>query len=320
MISSPSLRDRVRFVDTPGARLAVHDSATDGEPLVMLHGGPGCPDYLQPVADLLAPTHRTVTFDQRGVGASVTLDGRFGIDAYLADLEAVRSSLGITTWHIFGHSWGGLLAQLYARAYPNRVRSLFLSSPSLGVGPDWRRTQRAALQYNRRQSGPLGFLALGLWSILLTVPGPVGQRATANLFRRVWRNYFPNPRQAPPADAAWLRGVNGRAMAATADALARAAGSCLPSAADGQRWPVLVLFGEQDIYGDEIGRVFCRFPAAEHIVLPGSGHLPWLQAPAAFATLLRGFYEDPSAAIGAFHVAEVGRHVAARGTATPIVT
>jgi proline iminopeptidase len=62
----------------------VHDSATDGAPLLMLHGGPGCPDYLQPVADLLAPTHRTVTFDQRGVGASVTLDGRFGIDAYPA--------------------------------------------------------------------------------------------------------------------------------------------------------------------------------------------------------------------------------------------
>jgi pimeloyl-ACP methyl ester carboxylesterase len=105
------------------------------------------------------------------------------------------------------------------------------------------------------------------------------------------------------------------------DALARAAGSCLPSAADGDRWPVLVLFGEHDIYGDEIGRVFCRFPAAEHIVLPGSGHLPWLQAPAAFATLLRRFYdEDPSAATDAFHVAEVGRHVAAPGTTTLIVT
>jgi dihydrofolate reductase len=126
----------------------------------------------------------------------------------------VRSSLGITTWHIFGHSWGGLLAQLYARAYHDRVRSLFLSSPSLGVGTD------------RRQSSPLSFLALGRWPILLTA---------ANLFRRVWRNYFPHPRQAPSVDAAWLRGVNGWAMAATADALARAAGSCLPSAADRER-------------------------------------------------------------------------------------
>ena len=98
MTSSPSLRDQVRFVDTPGARLAVHDSATDGPPVLMLHGGPGCPDYLRPVAGLLASIHRTVTFDQRGVGGSVTLDGRFDIVPTWPTWKPCEAHSGSPAW------------------------------------------------------------------------------------------------------------------------------------------------------------------------------------------------------------------------------
>lgn len=290
MVLSTSATCQPLVVETPGARLAVCDYAGRSEPVVLLHGGPGCPDYLGPVAASLALGHRAVTFDQRGVGRSAALNGRFGVSDYLGDLEAIRARLGIDRWHVFGHSWGGLLAQLYARAHPDRVRSLFLCSASLGVGADWERTQQAAVRYNRRQAGSLGMLALGLWSLLLPLPNPVGHWATERLFRVVWRNYFRDPRRAPPADERWLAGVNGRAMSATARTVRRTGAEALPDARSSGAWPVLVLYGEHDIYGDGVEVVFARFPAARHIILGGSGHLPWLQAPEAFAEVLRQFY------------------------------
>ena len=66
-------------VSSSGARLAVRDHPGEGTPVVLLHGGPGVPDYLEPVAQMLAPPHRAITFDQRGVGASACLNDRYGM-------------------------------------------------------------------------------------------------------------------------------------------------------------------------------------------------------------------------------------------------
>jgi pimeloyl-ACP methyl ester carboxylesterase len=57
-------------LSTPTAELVGRDYAGEGDPIVLLHGGPGVPDYLGPVASLHAPRHRVITFDQRGAGAS----------------------------------------------------------------------------------------------------------------------------------------------------------------------------------------------------------------------------------------------------------
>jgi pimeloyl-ACP methyl ester carboxylesterase len=41
----------------------------------------------------------------------VGLDGRYDIGAYAADIETIREDLAVESWHVLGHSWGGLLAQ-----------------------------------------------------------------------------------------------------------------------------------------------------------------------------------------------------------------
>src|SRR5450756_2592222 len=123
------------IVESPGVLLAGRQSRDDGEPLLLLHGGPGVPDSMQTTIAPMLPEFRCISFDQRGVGESVCRDGRYDLHAYLDEVEAIRNRLGIASWHVLGHSWGGLLAQAYAAAYPQRVKSLVLSSSSLGVGP-----------------------------------------------------------------------------------------------------------------------------------------------------------------------------------------
>lgn len=85
-------------------------------------------------------------------------DGRYDLLAYLDDVEAIRDHMGIARWHLLGHSWGGLLAQACTAAYPQRVKSLVLSSSSLDVGADWKRTKRAAFRTNRTRAGLWGTL------------------------------------------------------------------------------------------------------------------------------------------------------------------
>jgi len=114
------------IVESSGALLSVRQSRDDGEPLLLLHGGPGVPDYMQSTTTPMLSQFRCISFDQRGVGESVCRDGHYDLSAYLDDIEAIRAHVGVDSWHVLGHSWGGLLAQAYVSTYPQLVKSLAL--------------------------------------------------------------------------------------------------------------------------------------------------------------------------------------------------
>ena len=44
------------------------------------------------------------------------------MEKYVEDLDAVRAALGVDAIDLFGHSWGGLVAQRYAERYGDKVR------------------------------------------------------------------------------------------------------------------------------------------------------------------------------------------------------
>lgn len=294
-VAAPAASSRrpaeTRSFDVPsnGATIAVRTQGDSGQAVVLLHGGPGCPDYLQPVAQRLPGHLRAVTFDQRGVGGS-TATRTFAVEDYLSDIEAVRRHLGVERIHVLGHSWGGLLAQLYANKYPQRVASMVLTNSAAGVGEQWRQVEREVMAYNRKRSGLAGFAVLGLWASLTLLPGRAGDGAGRRLLARVWRNYFPDNASAPPADPNWLRGANSSAAINTTAAIRAADTNMLAGLGSRLAVPVLVVYGEHDIYGASKDVLRTRFPAAQHVTLKDCGHLPWFQATDAFASLLNGFY------------------------------
>jgi proline iminopeptidase len=106
----------------------------DGIPVVFLHGGPGAGAI---------PAHRRffdpnkyciVIFDQRGAGRSTPLgELRDNTTAHLiADMETLRTQLGIEKWLIFGGSWGSTLALAYAQTHPGNCLGLILRGIFLG--------------------------------------------------------------------------------------------------------------------------------------------------------------------------------------------
>lgn len=84
-------------------------------PLLAIHGGPGVPsDYLEPLAAL--GNERSVYFwDQLGCGRSdrPTDPALWQIPRFVEEMHAVRTGLGLEQMHIFGQSWGTMLAVDY---------------------------------------------------------------------------------------------------------------------------------------------------------------------------------------------------------------
>lgn len=99
-----------------------------GVPVIFLHGGPcsGCkPDHRR----FFNPTHyHIVLMDQRGCGRSMPFGAlqHNTADDLVEDIERIRQRLQIDRWVLFGGSWGGTLALLYAQRYPQLVAGMII--------------------------------------------------------------------------------------------------------------------------------------------------------------------------------------------------
>ena len=96
----------------------------EGPPLILVHGIGAARDTWRFLLPALKERFTVVSYDLRGHGASPKSALPFGLDDLVADLERVRERAGFASVHIAGHSLGGMIGPAYARAYPERVRSL----------------------------------------------------------------------------------------------------------------------------------------------------------------------------------------------------
>jgi L-proline amide hydrolase len=100
-------------------------------PLLTLHGGPGAAhDCIEPLGDLALAGRRVIFYDQLGCGRSDKPHdlSMWTVELFLEELETVRSALGLDQIHLFGLSWGGMLAMEYALRRPPGLMSLVLAS------------------------------------------------------------------------------------------------------------------------------------------------------------------------------------------------
>jgi len=118
------------FIDGgKGVKLYYRLLGSGGEPVVLIHGGPGLTsDYLADDLTTMARSHSLLVYDQRGIGRSTLVSDSTALDAqrYVEDLEAIRKHVGLEQLTLLGHSWGAAPAALYAIQYPERVRRMIL--------------------------------------------------------------------------------------------------------------------------------------------------------------------------------------------------
>ncbi|GFP58479.1 L-amino acid amidase [Trichoderma asperellum] len=129
----------------------------DSTPLVLLHGGPGIPSIIfSDVFDKYAAQsgNPLIVYDQVGCGKSThfqqtRLDTSLWTPKLFVDeLENLLGKLGVTTFDLYGHSWGALLAAQVAstdRPFVRHLRRLILAS-GLSCSSQWEVAQRALLK------------------------------------------------------------------------------------------------------------------------------------------------------------------------------
>ncbi len=121
----------------------------DGIPVLLCLGGPGCADYLGPVADMINDIARVIRYEQRGCGRSEQIPP-YDLDTDLRDIEGIRKYYGIDRWIVGGHSWGANLTFAYALTHRERVLGLInISGTGFQHDIDW----RAAKEKGRQERG-----------------------------------------------------------------------------------------------------------------------------------------------------------------------
>jgi len=258
----------------------------EGDPLVVLTGGPmRAGTYLGELGGL-ASRRRLVMLDLRGTGDSaVPADpATYRCDRLVDDVEALRAHLGLERMDVLAHSAGGSLALLYAARYPEHVARLALITAvpwALGMVPALEDQLAAA---RLRKDEPWFEAAFPAFEAWLTGQGDFDPAFMPFWYGR-WdaaaRAHVDAEEQQTNEAAADAYGSDGAYdPPATRAALARLTA------------PVLLLAGEFDgwCYPELARRVTEAVPQAEFAVQAGGGHFPWLDDPERFTARVGDFF------------------------------
>jgi proline iminopeptidase len=185
-------------------------------------------------------------------------------------MDAVRAAANASRWVAGGHSWGAVLALLYALRHPDRATGVLYLA---GTGLDWRRWRSGHRAEVERRLGP------DRWARL----GTTADEREQNRLR--WAtDYTTEEIGAPHVDRMLGQGfpVNRDCNHALNAELDARAGE-LFAGVSGLRLPVLIVQGAADprplAACDDLAT---GLPCAERLVLEGAGHFPWVERPDEF--------------------------------------
>jgi len=127
--ASPPRHPHGEFLNLLGKRIW-YESVGQGEPLLLIPGAGGAHDYFHPFFAPLERSFRVIYFDGFGRGNSerAKSPSEYTFEHDLDEIEALRQALRLGKIMVYGHSYGGFVAQGYALKYPDSVSKLIISN------------------------------------------------------------------------------------------------------------------------------------------------------------------------------------------------
>jgi L-proline amide hydrolase len=280
---------------------SVGETTSGKLPLLCLHGGPGgTHDYLEPLEAMAGTGRRTVFYDQLGCGRSDLPDdpSMYTVELFVDEVGAVRDALGLDRVHIFGNSWGGMLAMEYALTEPVGLASMVLASSPASIAQWVEETAklRAELPADVQET-------LARHEDAGTTDDPEYAQACEVFYRRHVCRAEPWP-ECVVRSFTFLEthGLVYRTMNGPSEFFVT--GTLLDWSVEDRlgeiRVPTLVVTGEHDEATPAINRTVSEgIPGAESVIYPNASHMAHVEDTAGYVRLLDGFLSRVEAELAA---------------------
>jgi pimeloyl-ACP methyl ester carboxylesterase len=257
--------------------------------LVCHPGGPGFSSrYFGDLAGL-GGSCTLVLLNPRGTeGSDRPSDPRaYATEDYVADLEELRGHLGLERMLLLGHSHGGVAAQAYAVAHPDRVEKLVLASTLARFAEE----QTAAMEAGMQAKADEPWYADARAALEDEQEGRFeSDEEFAALAIREFPFYFA---RYGDAERAYLEGLRGEIPVADALLLFNKEDFTtfdLRPELERIMAPTLVITGEDDfITGPVCAADFATIPNGTTVILPGCGHFSFVEARDSFRAEVERF-------------------------------
>lgn len=262
-----------RFIQTGEVRTAV-DIDGEGPPLLLMHGAEATRHMFAPLVPLLRTRFTVIAYDQRDCGDTEGPPHAATLAQLADDARALIEALGFARTHVFGTSFGGQVAQVFALRHADVLDRLVL-------GSTW------------PVPHPLGALdpegAARVTALRQGLPD-TAQELAAHFFPQAFLAAQPQLREV----FARVRPGSERSLRRTQTTTDRPDGAAADIHA-----PTLLLAGALDrvVPPGITVQMAAQLRRAEVRLLPGIGHVAALQAPDVLAQAIAEFLRRPPQSI-----------------------
>ena len=271
-------------VEIAGATLHCEVAGT-GAPILLIPGLGLDHTYYRFGVPLLARRMQVLAVDPRGIGRSTKSPPPYSVESWADDFAGMIDKLGFGPIHVLGSSLGGAIALALAQRHPGRLKSLTV----VGGFSELDRATELNFRLRLKLIEKLGMSDevadyMGLWTLTRKF---INSDAGYAVMR---------------ANQANIRTNSAASYSAFVEALLRW-GRCQPgqeqepkftSLLSSIKLPTLVVTSDNDhlIPKDLSDLIAARISGAKLAVMPGAGHIPFMEQPENVARIVLDFIED----------------------------
>ena len=254
----------------------------EGFPLIVLHGGPGLDHTsFRPYLDPLADEFRLLYVDERGQGRSARVDPEtLSLEIFARDVDLLAEALGLERFALLGHSFGAIITTKHA------IEAGSAAAYVISGGGDSSAKLMADVEASLAAMGEAGVPIAESWEQEKTVQS---EEDLVHLLRAQMPFHFAG--EPPPGYCEDTIG-----SPEVLRHFAKAGYGDFDYVADLARVtePTLVIVGEHDrTTTTRAARVLHEgIPGSELAVVPGAGHMSFVEAPEAYLGAVSSFLRE----------------------------
>ncbi|WP_166643280.1 alpha/beta fold hydrolase [Gelidibacter sediminis] len=258
-----------------------------GQPILIINGGPGFSSegFADIAKELSSFGYTAILYDQRGTGNSTlsTVDSStITLNLMIQDIEFIRRDFGVAHWIVFGHSFGGMLANYYAAHYPDKVKAMIHSSSG---GLDLHLIENAQANLHARLS-PQEVDSLSFWRTKNRANGTAYNRRKFSEY--LASAYVYDKKHIPVVSQRLMQG-DMRLNRLVWNAMFNINFDCKENLKSFNK-PVLILQGKQDVIPESLALTAQKvFSNSSVFFLEECGHYGWLDQKEEYLSHIKSF-------------------------------